>query len=770
MEDIRILVTGGDEFLGINLIRYLLRQGYSRIASLDIAELDYPEKDRVMETAVSTTIKDCCRLLRIKHWVKDVFVFAPLVFSLNFYKMNYLWKALAMFVAFSLASSVVYVINDIVDRDRDRDDTRTFTLCLLISAITTAVFWAFELGFHFLFSFRSAKYLGPVIGLSIGYSLKYLPDKQFVFQKRKESLLLHRLREIAELLRRKARHLFLIIPMLFYFLTASRTPGWLDATLIVSNVVNMHLSSWVNNHPLFNLLGYFWLKLFPADNIHFYLVLLSALFGALTVYLVFLTGLELGANPVSAGIGALAVMVSHSLWWHSTMLEVYTLNTVLMISMLYCVLRYHKTERTRYLYLAAWLFGLGCSNHVLMGLFIFAFIGLIIFLICRRMLSLKKSLVLGLCFLLGFQLYLFVFVRDFSRNLRQRRNPSQSVLLSGIEALKHTVHRATGGDFKRHMFTKGLSSEKRRFWRINYFVLLLYNFPSPAFILGFYGLYLFYRDRSSRGSFLFFLPGILAQALWSANYFIWDMYAFSLPVYVLFSIPVILAVDHLLQHSPAVRKAVLCIAPTFLLSVLLYAKLPDWYDTVPAIRRYFDHHTELVWARHTWDPVQYFADPNKRNYDEVECYVNQLFSLLPRGAHFLNSDSRSDYPLRFYYRDIYRLRTDINYHSLFSPFLSEEEARRVAIKLKGHLDDGEPVYTASVNYPERMVLNELYHLFDSSTKRTEVARMSTEQLVESFPGLDLEKVILFEEDQIWIYAIRPATDGVIAAVADSVKR
>ena len=41
-----VLVTGGSGFLGINLIRYLLKKNY-RIRNLDIAPFDYPELDKI---------------------------------------------------------------------------------------------------------------------------------------------------------------------------------------------------------------------------------------------------------------------------------------------------------------------------------------------------------------------------------------------------------------------------------------------------------------------------------------------------------------------------------------------------------------------------------------------------------------------------------------------------------------------------------------------------------------------------------------------------
>ena len=40
----KVLVTGGSGFLGINLIRFLRTKGVEEIRVLDIADFDYPEK------------------------------------------------------------------------------------------------------------------------------------------------------------------------------------------------------------------------------------------------------------------------------------------------------------------------------------------------------------------------------------------------------------------------------------------------------------------------------------------------------------------------------------------------------------------------------------------------------------------------------------------------------------------------------------------------------------------------------------------------------
>jgi 4-hydroxybenzoate polyprenyltransferase len=57
--------------------------------------------------------------LRPKQWVKNVFIFAPMIFSLHMFQTAYIWRSLLAFILFSLAAGAMYVFNDVLDRDKD---------------------------------------------------------------------------------------------------------------------------------------------------------------------------------------------------------------------------------------------------------------------------------------------------------------------------------------------------------------------------------------------------------------------------------------------------------------------------------------------------------------------------------------------------------------------------------------------------------------------------------------------------------------------------
>jgi 4-hydroxybenzoate polyprenyltransferase len=59
-------------------------------------------------------------LLRPTHWIKNGFVLAPILFAFHVLTPPPILSALAAAAAFCFASSVVYILNDLADRERDR--------------------------------------------------------------------------------------------------------------------------------------------------------------------------------------------------------------------------------------------------------------------------------------------------------------------------------------------------------------------------------------------------------------------------------------------------------------------------------------------------------------------------------------------------------------------------------------------------------------------------------------------------------------------------
>ena len=62
------------------------------------------------------------------------------------------------------------------------DDAKKFIRYTIMGIFTTVIFWGTEIGFDKYFEDENAKYAGAVLGLSVGYIIKYFLDKKFVFK------------------------------------------------------------------------------------------------------------------------------------------------------------------------------------------------------------------------------------------------------------------------------------------------------------------------------------------------------------------------------------------------------------------------------------------------------------------------------------------------------------------------------------------------------------------------------------------------------------
>lgn len=62
-----------------------------------------------------------------------------------------------------------------------RNHSRKFTVYTAMGLVTTAIFWGAETGFWLLWKTDMMREIGAILGLAVGYVVKYHLDRRFVF-------------------------------------------------------------------------------------------------------------------------------------------------------------------------------------------------------------------------------------------------------------------------------------------------------------------------------------------------------------------------------------------------------------------------------------------------------------------------------------------------------------------------------------------------------------------------------------------------------------
>lgn len=65
-------------------------------------------------------IKAIFKLIRVKHYTKNILIFLPIFFSGKVFEISVLNRVIWGFISFCLMASVVYIINDMIDLEKDR--------------------------------------------------------------------------------------------------------------------------------------------------------------------------------------------------------------------------------------------------------------------------------------------------------------------------------------------------------------------------------------------------------------------------------------------------------------------------------------------------------------------------------------------------------------------------------------------------------------------------------------------------------------------------
>lgn len=81
------------------------------------------------------------KLIRPKQWIKNLFVFAPLIFAKDLFEAALFTTTCRAFVTFCLTASVVYIVNDIADVEADRAHPEKRSRPIASGAVTRMNAW-----------------------------------------------------------------------------------------------------------------------------------------------------------------------------------------------------------------------------------------------------------------------------------------------------------------------------------------------------------------------------------------------------------------------------------------------------------------------------------------------------------------------------------------------------------------------------------------------------------------------------------------------------
>ncbi len=427
------------------------------------------------------------------------------------------------------------------------------------------------------------------------------------------------------------RNPFLLVPPVFYYLTSAPGIGASDSALIVDEMRGLVLSTHANHHNLTLLVGRLFL-LGPGEDPARLANLASVFLGSIAVGLFYLVVRQRSSSRLAAAASAAALMVSHSLWWHSTIAEAYAWNAILTVAALALLQRLSAGHSDRALAALFFVAGLSFFNHVQMGILLAGAAAYVAghLLVARRAgAAVRPVRLVGTCaasFLAGFAPYAVTFAFDVKR--------------SG--GLGPAIRQALGGDFQSVM-AKGSPGEALA--DVLYLVVL--QFPSPFLLAVAVGAVLLWRRWKSSPALLGLVTAFAVNTAFFAFYNTWDKFAFLLPSFVVLAFAGSFAVEEAVARASRRRSvpAWLALGALALASVgappLVYARLAEWSRWGGPLARY----------DHSGNPIrkgEYLANPDKSRNDEFGDYVRRLFERLPPGAIYVDDDGHAFYPVRYF--------------------------------------------------------------------------------------------------------------------------
>ncbi len=329
--------------------------------------------------------------------------------------------------------------------------------------------------------------------------------------------------------RRRLSYFLLLIPLIIYIITASRTLPWSDGTEFYVAIRNLGIPH-PSGYPLFLLIGRIFYLFFRKP---FILNLLPGIFTTIGLYFLFFIILKLTKKFLPGLALTLGFGLCQEIWKQSVTAEIYTLNLTFMLIALYLLLRL-KEQRLGYLFL--FTAGLALTNHLTAVFYIIPFA-----FFFRRELKPRWGI---LFFFFPLLLYLYFPIRTRFNPIPNLFHPAG--LINLFEYVSGQTFHYRTLFFSGNYFLKELVNFLKLWW--NQFFILI-----P---LGFYGIIKLDNKRLRYT----IVSVILLVFFYTISYNIPDKQGYYLPLFGLWLILIAVAISKFL---PRLYHPVLFVFPLF---------------------------------------------------------------------------------------------------------------------------------------------------------------------------------------------------------------
>lgn len=337
-------------------------------------------------------------------------------------------------------------------------------------------------------------------------------------------------------------------------------------------------------YPIYSFLGYLVTHI-PYSTVAWRASLLSSIPSALSLTILYMFIRDVTGSKFAGFISAATLMFTYIFWLYAIVPEVFALNSLFTVLLLYLAYLYYASGKFRFLLLAAFVSGLSLAHHHII-IFIFPAVGL--FLLYRRSdimkSSLKKKVLLPLAGLLGLAPYVWAVYAA------QRVAPIVWSNPDSLQGLIRLFTRAQYGSFQSGI-TYARLFQSRLLQLPFIFEFYKADFTVPGIVLGIVGIIgLFIRNRKifwplitafiMTGPFFFFY----ASYLIGSEFKVGTAERFLLPSYIMVAVFIGYGTYTLalIVHT-MIRKYSSKLSPRAIISLILILPAMIFYINYPKL-------------------------------------------------------------------------------------------------------------------------------------------------------------------------------------------